>query len=72
MYLALQLVVFQRKEIHFVLCLIKMFLSDFKICFYDRNTFHMICGKFEIILASKISIWPQYSEDVKQKFLYVA
>ena len=40
MYLALQLIVFRWKQIHFVLYMIKdTFLSDFTIYFYDRNTF---------------------------------
>ena len=83
-YLALQLFVFRWKQIYFVLYFNKnMFLSDFTICFYDRNTFHMIYGKNKIILVSKISIWPcrkdknkkrtraslfQSSEDGKQEF----
>ena len=32
------------------------FLSNFTFYFYDKNTFHMICGKCKIILVSKISI----------------
>ena len=58
MYLALQFIVFWWKEIHFVLYFNKnTFVSYFTICFYDRNTFLMICGKYEIIPVSKISIW---------------
>ena len=43
-----------------------MFLSDFTICIYDRNIFLMICGKFDIIPVSKISIWP-FIEKIKMK-----
>ena len=62
------------------------FLYDFKICFYNRNTFLMICAKCKIIPVSKISIWPcrkdknknrtraslfQSSEDGKQEFFFM-
>ena len=60
MYLALQLIVFRWKQIHFVLYFDRnTFLSNFTICFYDRNIFHMICGKCRINPVSKISIWPR-------------
>ena len=59
MYLAIKLMVFRWKQIHFVIYFDKnMFLSDFKICFYDKNTLLMIGGKCKIIPVSKISIWP--------------
>ena len=32
------------------------FLPDFTIYFYGKNTFYMTCGKWKIILVSKISI----------------
>ena len=58
MYLAQQLIVFRWKQIHFALYFNEnTFLSDFTICFYGRNTFHMTCGKCKIILVSKISTW---------------
>ena len=49
---------FRRKQIYFFLYFYKYkFLSNSTTCFYDRNTFLMICGKYEIIPVSKISIW---------------
>ena len=55
MYFALQFI-FSVNEDPFSLKI--TFLYDFKICFYDRNTFLMICAKCKIIPVSKISIWP--------------
>ena len=59
MYLALKSIVFRLKQIQLVLSFNKnTFPSDFTICFYDRNTYLMICGNCKIIPLSKISIWP--------------
>ena len=68
MYLAMQSMVFRWTQIHFVIYFNKnTFISDFKICSYDSHTFHMICGKFEIILVSKISFWPCRKDKNKNK-----
>ena len=56
MYLSLQIIVFQWKQIHFVLYFNKnSFQSDFKIFFRHRNTCLIIFGNCEIITVSKIS-----------------
>ena len=89
MYLALYSYFFSVKADRFVLYFVKdTFLSKFATCFYDRNTFLVICGKCKIISVSKISIWLcrknkknkkqtraslfQYSADGKREVFYLA